>query len=200
MFHTQQNNKKVHKTLYSVSLWVTTEKAIQFKRNDKVFPELNLNLSFFEHNLDFFQCPSRKFEFHHNFRGFIRLIYVLILSYILRGFTVRSFFSEFISVLVFLLVTIKILMLRSSGFIFLPNKFISQAQTRSCSVYSHLKSVLVSLKTPTVQMQGKALGNGDTNYLFVSEDSEQETNRKSNKMFSGRQQSKDVKILRNIGN
>jgi len=49
-------------------------------------------------------------------------------------------------------------------------------------------------------MQGKALGNGDTNYLFVSEDSEQETNRKSNKMFSGRQQSKDVKILRNIGN
>ena len=49
-------------------------------------------------------------------------------------------------------------------------------------------------------MQDKTLGNGDTNYLLVSENSKEESSRKSNKMFSGRQQSKEVKILRNIGN
>jgi hypothetical protein len=35
--------------------------------------------------------------------------------------------------------------------------------------YNHLKSVKVSLKIPTFQIQGKSLGNGDTNYLLVSE-------------------------------
>ena len=48
---TQQESNK---SLYFICLWITTEKTIQFKRNDKVFPELNLNLSFFEHNIDVF--------------------------------------------------------------------------------------------------------------------------------------------------
>jgi hypothetical protein len=48
MFHIQQNNEKIHMSLYCL----TTEKIRQFKQNEKVFPELNLSLSFLEHDLD----------------------------------------------------------------------------------------------------------------------------------------------------
>jgi hypothetical protein len=58
---------------------------------------------------------------------------------------------------------------------------------------------LVSLKIPTIQIQGKTLGNGNTNDLLLSENLEKESNRKSNKMFSGRQQSKDVKFSEILG-
>jgi hypothetical protein len=41
------------------------------------------------------------------------------------------------------------------------------------------------LKIPTVHIQGKILGNGDTNYLLVSEISEEESNRNTDKFFFG---------------
>ena len=53
MFHIQQNNKKINRSLHGIGLWITTEKRRQFKQNNKVFPEHNFPLSFFEHNLDF---------------------------------------------------------------------------------------------------------------------------------------------------